>query len=381
MTPVSDRLAIKRLTASDCTLFEAVFRTIGAGNQKSINLNADVLTGRLYPGLPAAAAASGYEIPLPMSIYGPGGKGAHSLTRKIIKTPAYKNWRLNGEFIAGPLGDASRYDSLRPGDLAIMAFKGDPIPARMDLIIISQTDPSDAALHAALTPVFGNKSMVAVTASDIAAAAGAAAVPPEHPVHITAADPDLDAALEDAAQGGLEGTGKLLKNKSGRKVSAADLSNAKAKAELVGQSGEGLARAFLAAKVASGELASFEWASAEHAVSPFDFTTTETSGERTLIDAKATTGPFENVIHLSLAEVVEAAGEVPYRIYRVFELSEKGGKLRVSDDIGPLARHLRKLHELHMPSGVRVDGFSVATSILNWGTEQYVERPEDDEGT
>ena len=46
---MADRIAIKRLTASDCTLFEAVFRSIDAGNQKSINLNADVLIDRLYP--------------------------------------------------------------------------------------------------------------------------------------------------------------------------------------------------------------------------------------------------------------------------------------------------------------------------------------------
>jgi len=39
-------------------LFEAVYRKIDAGNQKSINLNADVLTGRLYPNLASMAAVS-----------------------------------------------------------------------------------------------------------------------------------------------------------------------------------------------------------------------------------------------------------------------------------------------------------------------------------
>ena len=33
---LADRIAIKKLTASDCTLFEAVFRKIGAGNQKTV---------------------------------------------------------------------------------------------------------------------------------------------------------------------------------------------------------------------------------------------------------------------------------------------------------------------------------------------------------
>ena len=82
---MADRIAIKRLTASDCTLFEAVFRSIDAGNQKSIDLNADVLIDRLYPGLTAPGASSDSEIALPMTIYGPAGKPAHSITRKIIK--------------------------------------------------------------------------------------------------------------------------------------------------------------------------------------------------------------------------------------------------------------------------------------------------------
>ena len=292
------RIAIKRLTASDCTLFEAVFRSIGAGNQKSINLNADVLIGQLYPNLAAIAAATDNEIALVISIYGPDAKGAHKLSRKIIKNATYKNWRLNGEFIPGPPGDTSRYDNVKPGDLAIMAFKGDASPNGMDLIIVSQGAPSDAALHATLMPLFGNRSMIAVTPTQIAVAAGSAAVPETHPVYIAAADPEMEAALEDAAQGGIEGTGKLLKNKGSRKVSGSDFAKAKAKAELIGQNGEGLVNGYLAAKVAAGQIASYNWQSAENAIAPFDFDTLTKSSQRTLIDAKTTGGPFENVLHL-----------------------------------------------------------------------------------
>ena len=90
---MADHIAIKRLTASDCTLFDAVFRTISAGNQKSINLNADILIDRLYPGLSSPGTATEIEIALPMAVYGPAGKGPHTVTRKIIKNPTYKNWR------------------------------------------------------------------------------------------------------------------------------------------------------------------------------------------------------------------------------------------------------------------------------------------------
>ncbi|MGA9865763.1 MAG: hypothetical protein WBQ75_04905 [Acetobacteraceae bacterium] len=377
---MADRIALKRLTASDCTLFEAVYRTIGAGNQKSINLNADVLTGKLYPNLAAAAAGTDNEITLALSIYGPNAKGPHKLARKIIRNASYKNWRLDGEFIFGPPSDLNRYDNIQPGDLAIMAFKGEAEPTGMDLILIGQIDPSDAPLHLALSGLLAtNSSMVAVSAAQIAVAAAAGGAPQTHPVYIAAADPDFDMALEDAAQSGVEGTKKLLANKGTRKVSGSDLAKTKAKAEITGQEGEGLVNGYLAAEVAAGRLASFNWVSVENAVAPYDFEVVGPGGVTFRIDAKTTTGPFENPIHISLAEIVEASAGPAYRIYRVSALDANGGRLRISEEIGALAKSLKTIHETYMPPGVRVDGFSIASSALAWDAEQYVERP-DDEG-
>jgi hypothetical protein len=377
---MADRIAIKRLTPSDCTLFEAVFRSIDAGNQKSINLNADVLIDRLYPGLTASGTTSENEIALPMTIYGPAGKPAHTITRKIIKNSTYKNWRLNGEFIRGPVDDTSRYDNVRPGDLAVMAFTGASSPARLDMILVSQTDPADAALYASLAALFGNKSMIAVTQAQIASAAATAAIPENHPVLVAAADPELEAALEDAAQGDFEGAGKVLKNKPSRRISKADLLKAKAKAELVGQDGEGLLNGFFAAQVESGKLTAYVWTAATNAIAPFDFEVTDAQGQKVLVDAKATNGAFENTIHLSLAEIIEAAGPTPYQIYRLFELHADGGRLRISDDISPLAAKLKLIHETHMPAGVRVDGFSMGTAALTWGPAVHIAREDDGGG-
>jgi hypothetical protein len=375
---VVERIAVKRLTASDCTLFEAVFRKIGAGNQKSINLNADVLTGQLYPDLAAAAAMTDNQIPLPLVLYGPNAKDAHKITRKIIKNSTYKNWRLNGEFIYGPPDDPNRYDGVKPGDLAVMVFRGWPVPLGIDLILVSQTEPTDVALHKMLAPLLGNKSMVAVSPAQIAGAANEAAISVQHPVYVAAADPEMDAALEDAAQGGAAGIGRLLRNTSKRRVSGAELARAKARAEKTGQDGEGLVNGYLATKMAVGALKTFRWVSVDNAVSPYDFEMIGPSGQLTLLDVKTTCGPFDNVIHLSLAEIVEASGTVPYSVFRVFELDEEGGKLRCSDDIRPLAQRLKAIHEAHMPAGVRVDGFSVATSALEWGDEKYLKRQEDE---
>ncbi len=377
---MADRIAIKRLTASDSTLFEAVFRSINAGNQKSINLNADILIDRLYPGLAPPGTASENEIGLPMTIYGPAGKPAHTITRKIIKNSTYKNWRLNGEFIRGPIGDASRYDNIRPGDLAVMAFTGDASPTKMDMVLVSQTDPADAALYVSLAALFGNKSMIAVTQAQIASAMTAAGVAENHPLVVAAADPEMEAALEEAAQGGLEGAANVLKNKPSRRISKADLLKAKAKAELVGQDGEGLLNGYFAAQVESGKLTGYVWAAATNAIAPFDFEVTDAHGQRVLVDAKATNGAFENTIHLSLAEVIEAAGPTPYQIYRLFELDADGGQLRISGDISPLAEKLKLIHETHMPTGIRVDGFSIGTAALTWGAAVHIAREDDGSG-
>ncbi|GAN77311.1 protein NO VEIN domain-containing protein [Acidisphaera rubrifaciens] len=371
--------AIKRLSASDCTLFKGVFRAINKGNQKSINLNADVLTGRLYPGLPAAAAATNNEIALALTIYGPDAKEAHKLARKIIKTASYKNWRLNGEFIPGPPNDPARYDGIQPGDLAIMSFTGEIAPRTLDLILVSRLSPTDAALHISLEKLFGDggRSMIAVTPAQITEAADAASVMASHPVYIVAADADMETALEDAALGGLEGTSKLLQNKRNRLISAQDLAAAKARAGAIGMDGEGLIDTLLAAQTIAGKLANYRWVASENAIAPYDFETLTPSGEKILIDVKTTSGPFENVIHLSIAEIIQAADTIPYRIYRVFDLNDNGGWLRISDTINLLARRLKALHENHMPPGVRVDGFSIATSAMTWCESIYVERPDE----
>ena len=258
-----------------------------------------------------------------------------------------------------------------------MVFKGQTSPTSLDLILVSQTDEADAGLYSRLSSMFGNKSMIAATLAQIAAAASAALIPEGHPIFIAAADPEFKSAIEDAAQGGAEGTAKLLTNRGSRRISKAALTNAKIKAEVTGQDGEGLLNGHLAALRASGQLSSYIWTSSENAVAPFDFDITDVAGLRTLVDAKATNGPFDNPIHISLAEIIEAAGPLPYRLYRLFELDENGGKLRISDDITPLARQLKLIHETHMPVGIRVDGFSIQTAALGWSSAEMIERHDD----
>ncbi|MCF5393021.1 hypothetical protein GIV99_28485, partial [Pseudomonas syringae] len=77
------KIAIKRLTKSDLTLFTWHFKEMNSGNQKSINLNANVFIDKLYPDLPNISAQKGKTTFLvDLSIYGPGAAPKHSLARK-----------------------------------------------------------------------------------------------------------------------------------------------------------------------------------------------------------------------------------------------------------------------------------------------------------
>jgi hypothetical protein len=138
----------------------------------------------------------------------------------------------------------------------------------------------------------------------------------------------------------------------------------------------------LALQRSEGSLAEFEWSSAQNAVCPYDFRTRDASGLTVKLDVKSTAGPFENDIHISLGELTEAAeaGE-RYDLYRIYELREEGGKLRISEDIQEFARGvLLSLQEL--PAGLKCDGFSISLrdAHLRWSDETYIARPSGDEG-
>jgi hypothetical protein len=49
------RITLKRLSASDLTLFEHHFKNTPGAKQKAFNLDASILIDKLYPGLPDSA--------------------------------------------------------------------------------------------------------------------------------------------------------------------------------------------------------------------------------------------------------------------------------------------------------------------------------------
>jgi len=367
---MTTKIALKRLTKSDLTIFEWQFRNRNAGNQKSINLNADVFVDQLYPLADSHVPTEG--VPVPVTIYGPGVSNgvrvASTITPKSEATNQ-KNWRLGGPLIHDPVDTPDRFHVLEPGDLVLMSFNGDPIPTEASLVFVAHGHPNEAPLHAALDEFIpgGKRTMVQLASGDLEAVAASVPLPAGHPF------PDAvleggEADIEDASFGSEAGVRRATGG-GRRNVSAAELEQARTNAQRIGRDGEVLVNAYLTALVGAGTLTEATWLADDNAAAPLDFHVTTPNGNGTCIDAKSTTGPFRRNFHISAAEVAYAAASPePYVIYRVFELNEEGARLRVSDDIRPAAQSLIKSLG-GLPKGYKPDSFSVAPDSHNWSDE------------
>lgn len=361
------RIALKRLTASDLTLFEWQFRNRNAGNQKSINLNTDVFIDELFPALPAVAAESNDRIPVDLSIYGPGHSGLHNLQRKILKGRKYKNWRLDGEYINNPENEPERYNVLQPDDLAVFEFLGPIVPNAAKLILVARDLPADEAIYRVLVPLVEGPSMVSLSANQLASVVNGLN-DDDHPFHQLT----LDAELEDVALGGTKALASFRRRRGSRPVSREDLERAHQAANQAGVAGEELVFHHLDHSKADGTIADVRWEADVNAVAPYDFLVTMHDSQEIAIDVKTTTGEFDRPIHISYGELVEMTRQRRYDIYRVFEVTDSSGKLCIVENVGAFASMvLQGLAGL--PADVAVDSVSVRPSSLPFGSAQSLD--------
>jgi hypothetical protein len=360
---VATKLALKRLTASDLTLFEHHFREHNAGNQKAINLNADVFIDRLYPALPEAAQGRAGRLPLDLFLYGPGLAPEWNLQRKIIKFGTYKNWRLDGEYIPFPTEEPERFNVLVAGDIIALEFYGDIVPTTARAVLLAQALPEDAGLHAQLDGFLAQRSMATISVSELRAMVDATAPSDEHPIHRLS----LEAELEDAALGGVKATRSLLRRPSMRKMTQEDLRRARQAADDVGRAGEEFVYAHLLSEVQRGRVRDFEWVSRENAIAPYDFRKRigEGDGVGVPVEVKSTSHGFDRPIHFSANELLAMAEDERYEIYRVFELGPTSAKLRVGRGATALAREVLEVLG-RLPGAVAADSMSIEPSALRW---------------
>ena len=192
------KLTIKRLTKSDLTIFYWHFINHRAGNQKAINLNADILVEKLYPDLDSFAQEQNGKLPIDLFIYGPGLGREYNLQRKIIKWRTYKNWRLDGEYVLNPDESPDRFNSLQPNDYGILEFIGAGKPSAMKIFLVAAEVEEDKGLHAAITEKFNFQSMVQVTEGELEQLINSIEdLDPQHPINQLILVPDSD--IEDAA--------------------------------------------------------------------------------------------------------------------------------------------------------------------------------------
>ena len=348
------KLALKRLTASDLTFFEWHFRNRNAGNQKAINLNADVFTGQLYPALDIIVRERQNKLGIDLWLAGPGAAEPINLQRKIIKGTTYKNWRLDGEFVYNPEDTPERFNMLRPDDIALLGFEGELSPETVTLLLVSNDAPQDQILFRGLDDILGRHRMMALENTTLGDLCDRLGVPQSHPVWLVVSDEDLT----EAAMGQAPAVDRLLKSPRSARLSLDELRMARRAAEEIGRLGEELVDFHLRELFAEGEITDYEWVSAINAIAPYDFLIKRTgSWER--LEIKTTTGDFSREFYLSLNELREMVhGVEPYFIGRVYQASQEGAKLRYSQHLRAYGQSILDAFST-LPPGVMSNGVTI----------------------
>ena len=351
---MTEQLAMKRLTKSDLTFFEWHFKHHNAGNQKAINLNADIFRDRLFPMVDVVARESNDRLGIDLWIGGPAGADVTNLQRKIIKGESYKNWRLDGETIHDPEGEPGRFQILRPGDLVVFGFEGKLAPHTVTIILLAQTAMEDQGILDQLNGLLGGHKMLKLQADQLQTACVRASVADSHPIRRLLTDEDL---LE-ASLGMWPSVERVLQRVREPKVTLQDLRKGRESAEEIGILGERLVARYLDDLRDSDEITDYEWTSNLNAIAPYDFHVCR-DGSWEKLEVKTTTGNFARNYYLPRSELFEMAyGDEPYGIGRIYRANDKRPRMRLSSDLTVLGRAI--LHGCGaLPSGVSLNGVTV----------------------
>lgn len=368
---MTGRLAIKRLTKSDLTFFEWHFRHRNAGNQKAINLNADVFKQKLFPMVDVVASESNDRLGVDLWIGGSAGAGIINLQRKIIKGSSYKNWRLDGEFIHDPEGDPGRFRILEPGDVVAFGFEGKLAPHTVTIILLAKAAPEDKPVLDQLDQLLDRRPMLEVTPDQLRAACRRASVADSHPISRLLTDEDI----VEASVGIWPAVEQILRVRE-RIVTPQDFQKGRESAEETGMLGEQLVARYLEDLCDAGGITDYEWTSSQNAIAPYDFhVCRDESWEKWEI--KTTTGNFSRSYYLPRSELFAMAyGDEHYRVGRVYGADQKGARMRLSGDLTMLGREI--LNSCGgFPSGVEVNGVTVSPTEDQFGEDIALVPPDD----
>ena len=313
-----------------------------------------VIPGQLYPALDAIVKQHDNKLGVDLWISGPDAAERVNLQRKIIKGNAYKNWRLDGEFIYNPDGTPERFNVLEPGDIALFAFAGELAPYTVNLTLVGKSAPQDQGLFQGLDTMLGSLSMAVLEGDTLGELCHLQGVPESHPVWSVVEDEDL----AEAAAGQAPAVDRILKRSYSPKMSLTELQEARREAERTGRIGEELVDVHLSNRLAAGEIEGYDWISDINAISPYDFSV-DSADSTEKLEVKTTKGDFSREFYLSLSELRDMVlGEETYVIGRVYQATSEGGKLRYSHQLREYGQSI--LDALSsLPEGVMANGVTI----------------------
>jgi hypothetical protein len=350
----SSRVAVKWLTKSDISFFGQHVRE---SKQKGINLNSELFVDQFYPALQNRFE----ELHFPLGIIGPGAKPKYSLSRKVVRTPGAKNWRLNGEVVNDPPDDPGRYDVIAQDDYVMMAFEGVERPEAVTLVLV--TAAQDADLHAAIARKFeftGRHTMLAVIDSDVWELIEETqdAYPDIHPFDsLVAPDSPEEAVFGSAASQTHTAQGDGL----GAAISQDALQRQLRVSEETGRRGEEVFGLWLNDNGHDEE--SYSCVCRDHARAAYDYQVMvpswEDAPDGVFVDVKATKSTFDTPFHLSMAEIRWAATHANYRVARVYALATGTAQVTILAGIHEFAVKIVQDITPRLPRGAAIDGFEV----------------------
>ena len=254
-----------------------------------------------------------------------------------------------------------------------MEFTGSGVPSAVKIVLLSANHSEDGNLFSAIDRHVATQSMWVPRAGQLEEIIEAANPAAEHPVR----DWLDDALIEDVGLGGGQSAQRLGNRRRGRGLTRTELQDAKDAAEATGRRGEELLNHHLENLLWPG-VQSHVWVASENAVAPYDFELEMTSGARRLVDAKSTSGDFDNPLHMSLGEMAIAVnGGKPYDIARFYSVREGWGKFRIASDIASKLRPILAALEL-LPKGVSPDSLSFDASYFDFESREFVVELDDE---